>query len=162
MKWFKISDFIESDTAKEKGIDNTPEQWQIDNCIEMVENLLDPLRDAWAEHCSAEGLGTPALKITSGIRSKALNDAIPNASKTSAHMYGYAADIVPYNGRLKKFKKFCHKWLKGQEYDQMISEQESADGTPRWIHIGYKRADGSQRMRMLSNVGDIYMPISKV
>lgn len=161
MKWFKISDFIESDTAKEKGIDNTPEQWQIDNCIEMVENLLDPLREAWAEYCSAELLGTPAIGVSSGIRSKALNKAV-GGSNTSSHFVGYAADIYPYNGKLKKFKKFCHKWLKGQEYDQMISEKESADGTPRWIHIGYKRADGSQRRQMLSNVGDLYMPISKV
>lgn len=161
MRYFEITEFIESETAKKEGIDNTPEQWQIDNCVEMVKNLLDPLREAWAEECKMEGLGTPALKVTSGIRSKALNEKV-GGSKTSSHYIGYAADLYPYNGRLKKFKKFAYRWLKGQDYDQLISEKESADGTPRWLHIGYMRYDGSQRRQMLSNVGEIYMPISKV
>lgn len=162
MKYFELSEFTTSEEAEKRGIDNTPEQWQIDNCEEMVNNLIDPLREAWAVYCREESLGTPALKVTSGIRSKALNDALPNASKTSSHFIGYAVDLYPYNGRLKKFKRFAYKWLKGQDYDQMISEEESADGTPRWLHIGYKRYDGSQRRQMLSNVGKIYMPISKV
>lgn len=161
-KYFKLSEFTASDKAKELGIDNTPEQWQIDNCVEMIENLLDPLREAWAKYCSEHLLGTPALKVTSGIRSKALNDAIPNASKTSSHYYGYAVDLYPYNGYLKSFKKFAYKWLKGQDFDQMISEDEKDDGTPRWLHIGFKRFDGSQRRQMLSNYNNIYMPISKV
>lgn len=162
MKYFQLHEFTTSEEAQKRGIDNTPEQWQIDNCEEMVNNLIDPLREAWAGYCKEEGLGTPALKVTSGIRSKALNDALPNASKTSSHFIGYAVDLKPYNGRLKKFKKFCYKWLKNQRFDQMISEEESADGTPCWLHIGYKRCDGSQRKQMLSNVNKIYMPISKV
>ena len=102
MKYFELSEFTTSEEAEKRGIDNTPEQWQIDNCEEMVDNLIDPLREAWAVYCREEGLGTPALKVTSGIRSKALNDALPNASKTSSHFIGYAVDLYPYNGRLKK------------------------------------------------------------
>lgn len=161
MKYFKIADFIVSETAKKKGIDNTPEQWQIDNCEEMVEKLLDPLREAWTEECKAMGYGTPAIGVSSGIRSKALNEEV-GGSKTSSHYIGSAADIFPYNGHLRKFKKFCYIWLQDKEFDQMISEQEGADGTPSWIHLGLKRYDGSQRKNFLSNVGDKYMPITKV
>lgn len=162
MRYFDISEFIESEVAESKGIDNTPEQWQIDNCVEMVNSLIDPLRETWAEECKAQGYGTPALKVSSGIRSEELNKAV-GGSTTSAHYVGYAVDLVPYNGKLKKFKKFCYKWLKdGREFDQMISESESADGTPSWIHIGYKRRDGSRRKNFLSNVGNKYMPIRKV
>lgn len=160
-KYFTISEFIESEEAKKRGIDNTPSQWQIDNCNEMMDTLLDPLREAWAEECKAQGYGTPALDVSSGIRSEALNKAV-GGSETSAHYVGYAADLIPYNGKLKKFKRFCYNWLKGVAFDQMISEDESADGTPSWVHIGYKRRDGSQRKQFLSNVGNKYMPISKV
>ena len=161
MKYFKIGDFIVSDTAKENGIDNTPEQWQIDNCEEMVEKLLDPLREAWAEECKTMGYGTPAIGVSSGIRSKALNKAV-GGSTTSSHFIGSAADIYPYNGHLLKFKQFCYIWLQDKEFDQMISEKESVDGTPRWIHLGYKRYNDSQRKNFLSNIGDKYMPITKV
>ena len=161
MKYFDISEFIESETAEREGIDNTPEQWQIDNCIEMVDNLIDPLREAWAEECKAQGHGTPALKVTSGIRNKELNKAV-GGSTTSSHFVGYAVDLWPYNGKLKKFKKFVYHWLQDKGFDQMISEKESVDGTPRWIHIGYKRYDGSRRKQFKSNVGNQYMPIRKV
>lgn len=161
MKYFDISEFIASETAEREGIDNTPEQWQIDNCIEMVDNLIDPLREAWAEECKAQGYGTAALKVTSGIRSKELNTAV-GGSTTSSHFIGYAVDLWPYNGKLKKFKKFVYHWLQDKGFDQMISEKESVDGTPRWIHIGYKRYDDSRRKQFKSNVGNQYMPIRNV
>lgn len=161
MKYFELSEFTTSEEAEKRGIDNTPEQWQIDNCEEMVEKLLDPLREAWAEECKVKGYGTPAIGVSSGIRSKALNEAV-GGSKTSSHYIGSAADIYPYNGHFKKFKKFCYFWLQDKKFDQMISEKESVDGTPRWIHLGYKRYDGSQRNNFLSNIGDKYMPITKV
>lgn len=164
MKHFEIGEFIVSATAKANKIDNTPAQWQIDNCERMVDALLDPLREAWAVHCANEKLGSPALKVTSGIRSKALNDIIPGASKTSAHHLGYAADLWPYNGRLKDFKRFCYDFLRSGKvtFDQMISEGENEDGIPQWIHLGYRRADGSQRERFLSCYRGNYVPIRKV
>lgn len=160
-KYFTIGEFIESEIARERGIDNTPEQWQIDNCVEMIDTLLDPLRESWAVECKEQGYGTPALKVSSGIRSKALNEAV-GGSATSSHYIGSAVDLVPYNGKLKKFKSFCYHWLKDKVFDQMISESESVDGTPQWLHIGFKRYDNSRRKQFLSNVGKEYMPIRKV
>ena len=137
MKYFKIDEFTSSPTAKAHGINNVCEEWQLLNTEEMVNKLLDPLREAWGEYCKINNLGTGALRVTSGIRSKKLNEAV-GGSKTSSHYLGYAADLVPYNGKLLEFKLFCIEWLKNKSFDQFISEDE-VDGVPSWIHIGYKR-----------------------
>lgn len=144
MKYFTMNEFIRSDEAKKRNIDNTPTDYQKHNVIEMVDNLLDPLREAWAEHCMRWHLGTPAIIVSSGIRSKALNEAV-GGSKTSAHYHGWAADLIPKNGNLKEFKKFCIEWLFDKAFDQFISEDENANNIPRWIHIGYKNGSGKQR-----------------
>ena len=148
MKYYTFNEFINSDKANELNIDNTPEQWQLENVKEFVNNLLDPLREDWEKYCNIFDLGNPALIITSGVRCKELNDNISGASKTSAHYLGYAADIVPANRNLKEFKIFCIKWLKNKNFDQMISENEN-NNIPEWIHIGYKNNAHSQRKQFL-------------
>ena len=155
MKYFKIDEFIKSDTAKLYNINNTPEQWQIDNINEFVDTLLDPLRKNWETYCGNNNLGSAAIIITSGIRSKALNKKV-GGSNTSSHYYGYAADLVPKNGKLKEFKDFCVYWLKDKKFDQMISEDENTRGVPGWIHLGYKRYDGSQRKQFLRMKNGVY------
>ena len=118
----------------------------------FVAQQLDPLRSAWATKCANDKLGSNAINVTSGYRGFRLNVAV-GGSKTSAHCVGYAADIVPANGRLAEFKSFCREWLKGRPFDQMISEDENDKGVPRWIHIGYKDQQGDQRRQMLSMSG---------
>lgn len=157
MKYFKVSEFTYSATAKQYNISNKCEQWQIDNVIEMVDELLDSLREAWGEYCKQNNLGNPALRVTSGIRSKKLNEFV-GGSKTSSHYIGSAADLVPFNGKLLEFKLFCIEWLKDKSFDQFISEDE-VNGVPSWIHIGYKRYDGSKRHQFKKMVNDKYYPI---
>lgn len=158
MKYFKMHEFTYSATAKLYNIPNDCEQWQKDNVIEMVDNLLDPLREAWGEYCRDNDLGSGALIVTSGIRSKKLNDFV-GGSKTSSHYIGSAADLVPANGKLLKFKLFCIEWLKNKSFDQFISEDE-VDGVPSWIHIGYKRYDGSKRNQFKKMINDKYYPLN--
>ena len=144
MKYFTIKEFIDSDKAKELNIDNTPDQWQVDNATEFINNLLDYLREDWGKYCEMFNLGNPALRVTSGIRCKELNEAV-GGSPSSAHYRGYAADLVPYNGNLSEFKTFCMKWLKTRNFDQFISEDENDNGVPIWIHIGYKNSSDQFR-----------------
>jgi putative chitinase len=100
------------------------------------------------------------LRISSGIRSKKLNAAV-GGSKTSAHYLGYAADIVPCNGNLRHFKKFCISWLMDKDFDQFISEDEEWNNrTPRWIHIGYKNSAGKQRRNFLYMIDNKYYTLS--
>lgn len=46
MKYFTIQELCNSVTAKAKGIDNTPTEEIKKHLTELVENLLDPLREA--------------------------------------------------------------------------------------------------------------------
>ena len=160
MKYFTMDEFIRSETARQRGIDNTPSEYQKNNVIEMVDNLLDPLREAWAVECNKYKLGTAAIRVTSGIRSKALNEAV-DGSKTSAHYLGYAADLVPCNGNLRHFKKFCVNWLFDKDFDQIISEDEDSTGTPKWIHIGYKNSAGQFRRQCMYMVNGKYYSLSE-
>lgn len=159
MKYFTMDEFTRSETAIKLGIDNTPTDYQKSNIIEMVENLLDPLREAWGYYCEQFVLGTPAIKVSSGIRSKALNEAV-GGSLTSTHYHGYAADLVPYNGRLDEFKKFCVNWLSDKDFDQFISENEDKNGVPSWIHIGYKHGTGKQRHQYLYMINNKYYKLT--
>ncbi|MCM1216493.1 MAG: D-Ala-D-Ala carboxypeptidase family metallohydrolase [Alistipes sp.] len=149
MKHFTMLEFTNSVTARKKGLSNTPSTEHAANIETLVSQLLDPLREAWAIRCAHEQWGTPALNVTSGYRGPELNKAVGGAA-ASAHCVGFAADLVPANGRLGEFKRFCREYLTGKPFDQMISEDENAAGTPRWVHIGYKNAGGAQRRQLLS------------
>ncbi|MEG2061855.1 MAG: D-Ala-D-Ala carboxypeptidase family metallohydrolase [Alistipes sp.] len=147
MKHFTLLEFTNSKTARAKGLDNTPTPAHRQNIEELCDKLLDPLREAWAIECAHEHLGTPALRVSSGYRGFRLNKAI-GGSTTSAHCVGFAADLVPENGKLVIFRDFVRGWLKGKAYDQMISENEN-NGVPVWIHLGYKNQRGGQRRQQL-------------
>lgn len=159
MKNFTLSELTRSETARKRGLDNTPSAEHAANLEMLVAQLLDPLREAWAVRCANEHWGTPALTVTSGYRGPALNKAVGGAA-ASAHCLGFAADIVPANGRLAEFKGFCSGWLKGKAFDQMISEDENAAGVPRWVHLGYKNQQGGQRRQLLSMIGGKYQPLT--
>ena len=66
MKYFTIEELTRSTTARLRGIDNTPSQQVINNLIALVDNVLDPLREAW---------GKP-IHVNSGYRCRALNKAV--------------------------------------------------------------------------------------
>lgn len=159
MKHFTMTEFTSSATAQREGLDNTPSLTHTRNIEEMVKQLLDPLREAWAIECAHEQLGTPAIRVSSGYRGFQLNEAVGGAA-TSAHCFGLAADLVPINGKLKEFKRFCREWLAKHPFDQMISESEDTSGIPRWIHVGYKARNGRQRRQLLSMRGGKYFPMT--
>lgn len=113
MKHFTISELTHSTKARELHIDNTPFSYEVvNNLTDLVNNLLDPIREAW---------NAPMI-ITSGYRSDALNKAV-GGSKTSAHRYGLAVDVVPENmADFDKFAAFVKDYIKDKEYDQLILE----------------------------------------
>lgn len=133
-KYFELSEFIRSDVAKKKGIDNTPTFEVVEHLEELVEKVLDPLRAAY---------GMP-IKISSGYRCPALNRAV-SGSPTSVHMIGYAADMQ-VGGSFNKFRDFTVEWLKktGTRFDQLIEEKDLRSGA-RWMHIGLYSNSGQQR-----------------
>lgn len=83
-KNFSFAEFEKSDTAKRLRITNVITTTEVRDAVKaLVLNVLQPLRDAW---------GGP-LKINSGYRCKALNEAVGGV-ETSQHVKGEAADVA--------------------------------------------------------------------
>ena len=80
---FTLREFTESRTAEKHGIVNVPEPEEVENLRRLCEGCLEPLREA---------LGLPVV-VTSGFRTKELNDKLAHSSSTSQHMRGEAADF---------------------------------------------------------------------
>lgn len=118
MKYFTIKELCKSQVAKEFGIDNTPNQEVVNNLELLVDNILDPLREAY---------GRPVY-VNSGYRSSALNKKV-GGSKNSQHMKGLAADITA--GSPSKNKQLFIL-LTNLPYDQLIDEKDFS-----WIHVSY-------------------------
>lgn len=130
-KYFGLEEFLESSTALKNKIKNYPSWEHIEHLNELA-LFLDELRDAWGS----------GLRVTSGLRRKWLNDKITGASKTSVHQIGYAADIVPVNGKMDEFIDFVKEWAKDKMFDQIITEYSSKS---RWVHFGLYNNAGEQR-----------------
>lgn len=120
-RYFTIGELCESETAARNGIKNQPNPEQKLNMNKLIDNVLDPLRAAY---------GKP-IHVNSGFRCEALNRILPNASKTSQHMRGMAADITVFNKKENK-KLFDLVQKLGLEYDQLINESDYI-----WVHISY-------------------------
>ena len=126
----KISDHISyaesihSNTAKRRGIDNTPNPTQVENMKLTADKVFEPLRK-W--------VGGP-IKVNSFFRSLELNEKI-GGSKTSQHCKGQAIDIDDVYGY--KTNAEMYAWIKENiDFDQMIWEF-GTDTQPNWVHISY-------------------------
>lgn len=139
---FTIAEMVQSNTADRLKISNNPPANVRVHLTETI-TLLECIRAEWEEYCERYSLGTPAIQISSGYRSPELNKAVGGA-KNSAHVEGYAADLQPVNGKQDEFEKFFATEFShmGYAFDQIIIEKSK---TSRWVHVGYKRADGKQR-----------------
>lgn len=126
MKYFTLQELSRSQTAQRLGLDNTPTPEAVVGLTALVENVLDPLRQAY---------GKP-IRITSGYRSYETNKAV-GGSKTSQHKLGQAADFVCTS---PEELEWCYNYIKEHlPYDQLINEHNFS-----WIHVSY-RADGKNR-----------------
>ena len=111
-----------SSTAIRNKIDNTPSKEEEKNIIDLVENILDPLRKEY---------GKPII-INSGFRNKQLNKLI-GGSKTSQHLTGQAADIQTIVDTKEENKKLFDLIQKlNLPFDQLIDEYDF-----NWVHVSY-------------------------
>lgn len=135
-KYFTFKEFIKSDTAEQKDIDNTPDWNEVGNILSLTEHILDPLREAWNK----------PIKINSGFRCKKLNEAV-SGSPTSVHQIGSAADLWPigYGLKFDEFVAFTINFLQENniKFDQLLIEKNSRGQV--WLHIGEFSNNGSQR-----------------
>lgn len=129
MKFFTIQELTKSTTAQQKGIKNIPSKEQEQNLIALIENVLDPLREAY---------GKPIV-VTSGYRCPALNKAVGGASN-SQHLYGYAADIRSVSDSKEENKKLFDLVRQlNLPFDQLINEYDYD-----WVHVSYSNRNRRQ------------------
>ena len=122
MKYFSYEELTKSITAKNKGIDNTPSIEIKKNLKALVDNILDPLREAY---------GKP-ITVTSGYRCPKLNTAVKGA-KNSQHIKGQAADINGVKDLKDENKKLFDLVLKLKlPFDQLIDEYDY-----NWVHVSF-------------------------
>ena len=152
MKYFTISEMLKSETALKHGIWNGASREAEENLRALVDNVLDPLREAY---------GKP-IRVTSGYRCPKLNTLV-GGSPNSQHMKGEAADIVGSPIGVGDCGSKPAMRILGEEnlklgklieqlgnYDQLIYEQCDANGNPRWIHVSWKR-NGWNRKQILKS-----------
>lgn len=126
---FTLAEFVRSETADRKHIDNTPTTEAVDNLRALCRDVIEPARVAFGE----------PIYITSGYRCPALNKAV-GGKPTSQHLRGEAADLqVRGVDNLRKL----YRLIKDHGvFDQLLFESNKAG--VRWIHVSYKQC-GNRR-----------------
>jgi hypothetical protein len=120
MKYFTIAELCRSNTADKFLIDNKCTKEQAANMMALVNNVLDPLREAY---------GKP-IRVNSGFRCEKLNKKV-GGSKTSDHLHGMAADITAGNPQENKRLFYLIQEL-GLPFKQLIDEKGFS-----WVHVSY-------------------------
>lgn len=139
-KHLSLAEISRSETAKRKGINNTPSGEHLDNFKKLAENIFEPIR---------EHFGVP-IHISSGYRSKELNSAI-GGSATSQHCSGEAIDIDMDGSASGVTNAQVFNFIKDNlQFDQLIWEFGS-DSNPDWVHVSYETT-GKQRKQILKAV----------
>ena len=127
-----LRESIESFTAKRKGIENIPSEYELTNMVGVAINVFEPLR---------EWVGGP-IKINSFFRSVELNKAIGGSSK-SQHCQGRAIDIDDVYGHKTNAEMF--NYIKNNlDFDQLIWEFGTYKN-PDWVHVSYVSTDENRR-----------------
>ncbi len=153
---FKLREFTESATAMKHGIDNRPTPEVVENLQRLCTHTLEPLR---------EKLGLPIV-ITSGFRTKELNEIIVHAARKSQHLVGCAADfyvsgqtdntdISGLSARKRLVKAF-----------RLIIEDEDIDFDqliiyPSFIHVSYVSQERNRHQITKANGNGTYCALSR-
>ena len=137
-KYFTLAELTPSATAKRLGIKNDPTPEHLNNLKLLATNVLDKVR---------EHFGKP-IWVSSGYRSKALNDATPGSSATSQHCSGEAADLDQDGRGTGVTNKMVFDYIKDNlVFDQLIYEY-GTDANPDWVHVSWE-STGKQRKQVL-------------
>ena len=130
---FSLKELTASQTADRKGINNNPNEDQIEKLKLLCEKVLQPIRDHYGK----------VVTVSSGYRSVELCEAI-GSSKNSQHAKAEAADFEIFG---LSNAELC-KWIADNlEFDQMILEYHKLDEpNSGWIHCSYKAEDNRKQI----------------
>lgn len=134
IKYFSLSEFINSTTAKRLNIENTPSFDVVDN-LNKLADYLDVIR---------EKLGKPIL-VNSGFRCPVLNKAVGGVAN-SQHIKGLAADLV-----CADMEKLLSVIRKTGGFDQLIKEHRKGSNS-YWLHVSVAPRNGRARQQVILNL----------
>ena len=123
-KNFSLAELTKSETALRLGIENQPDDDQLNNLLLLCANVLQPIRDHYGK----------GVKVNSALRTIPVNRAV-GSSDSSHHVKGQAADIeipgVP-NAELAEYIR------DNLPFTQVILEFYTR-GIPDsgWVHVSY-------------------------
>ena len=136
-----LAEVTKSGTAKRLGIDNNPTPEHLANLKLVAEKIFEPIRNHFKK----------PINVSSGYRSKALNDATPGSSPTSQHCSGEALDLDQDSMNTGVTNKMVFEYIKNNlNFDQLIWEF-GTDANPDWVHVSYE-STGRQRKQILKAV----------
>ena len=152
---FALREFIESATAMKHGIDNRPMPEVVANLKRLCIHTLEPLR---------EKLGVPII-ITSGFRTKALNEILVHAARKSQHLTGQAADfyVAGIAGQARNEASHRERLVKafktiitdeGIDFDQLIIY-------PTFIHVSYVSREKNRHQLTRASGNGYYAALSR-
>ena len=120
---FSLEELTRSQAATRNDIDNSPDETQLSHIVRMAW-FLESLRMRLRMHNKRS-----VIIVSSGFRCEELN-LIIGGSKTSAHMYGLAADITCPDLTSLELAEFIRDNMADDGYDQVIQE------FGWWVHVG--------------------------
>lgn len=123
-----LAEMLRSESAKHLQIENVATVEHIENMKALAENVFQPIRSRFKR----------PIHISSGYRSKALNDAIRGSSKTSQHSKGEAMDIDMDNTEVTNLQIF-NFIRENLIFDQLIGEFPNSAGNFAWVHVSFAK-----------------------
>lgn len=122
---FSLNELTKSDTATRHDIDNTPTMQVIENLQDLVDNVLQPLREKFGP-----------VVVTSGYRSPAVNTKI-GGSTTSDHCHGYAADFEVLGMDNRELALYIQD--NNFKFKQLILEFYDGRPDSGWVHCSFQK-----------------------
>lgn len=133
---FTLAEYVTSETAARRGIDNTPREAQVLANLRRMAAVMEEVRLL---------LGA-AIIVTSGYRCLELNSAI-GSKPSSAHVVGLATDfIAPAFGVPYDVCRAIEPHVPRLGIDQLIYEHT-------WVHIGLRAAEARHQVMTLKPGG---------
>tara|TARA_R110000772_G_scaffold232880_3_gene344428 strand:+ start:577 stop:1041 length:465 start_codon:yes stop_codon:yes gene_type:complete len=130
---FSLQEMTKSETALRFGLDNTPNDSELENLVALCECVLQPVRDHFGK----------GVKVNSGFRDVEVNAKV-GGSKTSDHTRGMAADIeIPgvANAELAQ-------WIVDNLSFRQVILEFYTPGIPDsgWVHVSYNAGDNKKQV----------------
>ena len=135
---FSLQELTKSQTAEYRGIDNTPNEEQIESLKALCENILQPVREHFlVPFAPSSGFRSPELCLAIGSKI------------TSQHAKGEACDFeIPLIDNCD-----LAYWIKDNlDFDQLILEcYKKGEPTSGWVHCSYVGKGNRKQILTYSN-----------